>query len=209
MPDSHCPSQDPIRIASHAQNIGHWRSKSMDDAGRLGRSGGNRGARALDDARLGGPTDEAEVLLRTGDREANNRIDRTAAADALKLLIINDLAGATGLEPNPRGFSNLPMVRDSRHKSLRMRCLVPVFFDSPGVPCSPLESSAVMEMCWRRSGSNDRRLESSAVAGTLWRPTDIRPRPPHGHAASLLRSIPAELYPFVPSSRSRFFAVTR
>lgn len=41
------------------------------------------------------------------------------------------------------------MVRDFRRKSLSKRCLVPVF-DSPGVPSSPLESSAVVETLWRR-----------------------------------------------------------
>ena len=60
------------------------------------------------------------------------------------------LAGATGLEPDSGGFSNLLMARDFRRKPLRICCLVPVF-DSPGVPSSPLESSAVLETFWRRS----------------------------------------------------------
>ena len=50
----------------------------------------------------------------------------------MKLLIINNLAGATGLELVSGDFSNSLMARDFRRKSLRMCCLVPVF-DSPGV----------------------------------------------------------------------------
>ena len=112
----------------------------MDDAGRLGRSGGNRGAGALDDARLGGPTDEAGGLLRTGDREANNRIDRTAAADALKSLIINDLSGATGLEPDPAHFSNL--TDGARLSSQVPENLLPC--PCFRFPWSPLQSPGVL-----------------------------------------------------------------
>ena len=36
------------------------------------------------------------------------------------LLNINDLARATGLEPDSGGFSNLLMARDFRHKSLNI-----------------------------------------------------------------------------------------
>ena len=72
------------------------------------------------------------------------------AGCAVKILIVNGLAGATGLEPDSCRFSNLLMARDFRHKSLRMCCLVLVF-DSPGFPYSPLESSAVVETFWRRS----------------------------------------------------------
>ncbi len=64
-------------------------------------------------------------------------------ADGCGLLKMNNLAGATGLEPDPSGCSNILMASDFRHRSLRMCCLVPAF-DSPGVPSSPLESSAVV-----------------------------------------------------------------
>jgi hypothetical protein len=77
-----------------------------------------------------------------------------------------NLAGATGLEPDRGGFHNLLMARDFRHKSLRMRCLVPVF-DSPGVPSSPLESSAVLETFWNGGQDSSPRVWVALVRRSI------------------------------------------
>ena len=56
---------------------------------------------------------------------------------------------AAGIEPDSGDNINLLMVRDFgcyRFRNLEL----PRRFDSPGVPSSPLESSPVLEIYWRR-----------------------------------------------------------
>ena len=58
---------------------------------------------------------------------------------------------AAGVEPAPPQHVNWLMARDFRRNCLTIRCLV-VNSLSSGVHWSPLESSPVLEIFWRRTG---------------------------------------------------------
>jgi hypothetical protein len=67
------------------------------------------------------------------------------------------MAGATGLEPDQGSFSNRLMAHGFRRNRLTARRFPPSI-ESPGVPCSPLKSTPVVETSWRRPGCSGKRL---------------------------------------------------
>jgi len=57
---------------------------------------------------------------------------------------------AAGIELDPGESTNWLMAHDFRSNCLTTRCLLPRI-ESPGVPSSPLESTPVVEIFWRRT----------------------------------------------------------
>jgi hypothetical protein len=73
---------------------------------------------------------------------------------------------AAGVEPDHPPLANRLMVRDFRSNQLTTRCLLPRI-ESPGVPYSPLESTPVLAIFWRRPRYAERRdLSSTGLKST-------------------------------------------
>jgi hypothetical protein len=66
---------------------------------------------------------------------------------------------AAGVEPDHPQPVIWLMARDFRSNCLTTRCLLP-WIESSGVPYSPLESTPVAEIFWRRTCFDSRRNDS-------------------------------------------------